>query len=628
MATPTFNIGGLVSGLDTNSIVSQLMQLERTPLNQVQSRRSSFQARNEAWNQISGRLSGLRDKVRSLDDASDWRAFSKVSTTNEAAVGVAVSGDPAASNLSFTVDRLAASQQVATNSALASGTDLVGTGTFSLTIGGTQHDVTTDASTTLSDLAASINALDAGVTASVVTVDTGDVELFLSADESGDGGAFTVSAGQTALGTFGITQQGQDARLVFGSGAGAITIERSSNTITDVLEGVTLELKQTTTVPVTVSVGRDVEAAVTKIRDMVNDLNSALSFIETRTAAAREGGTAGGVLSSDSSARGLKLGLRSAISGIVSGLTGDYTNAASVGISLSRTGTVTLDETKLREALQADFSGVQSLFALTTTATDSRVSVARVASTDLDGTHAVQITAGATRASVTGSVYSPPVVDATFDITTGGRTATVTIGSGSDILAAVAAINQALIDAGIRSVVATNQSGAIVMGATRYGSSDPFTVTANDFGLAGTHAGADVAGTIGGVAATGNGQSLSGTGTRDGLVLTVTATPDQVSAGGGTLGLGTVIVRSGLATTFEDYLDSILDAGGTIERAKDRWEAQIRVADDRIEQLQERLERREAALRRQYTAMESAMGRLTGLSASLGAALSSLNAAR
>ncbi len=633
MATPLFNIGGIASGLDTNSIVSQLMQIERIPLTQVQARKSTFQQRNDAWSQISTRLSSLREKVKALDSTSDWGKFVKATSSNESAVGIAVTGSPVASKLSFQVARLASGHQMMSgsddpggSSDLSSSADLVGAGTFSITIGGTQHDVTTDASTTLSGLVSQINALDAGVSASVVKVDSGRVKLALTSDETGDGSQFSVTNGLPTMGSFAATQEGQDAQITLGSGPGAVTVERSSNVIDDLVDGVTLTLTDVTTSPVNITINSDLDAAVTAIKDMVNELNSALSTITSKTKTASESGATAGALSTDSTARGLKLSLRSAISGVVAGLTGDYRTSSSVGISLTRDGAVTLDETKLREALESNFAGVQSLFARETTATDGRVTVSRAASTSLDGTHAVSVTQAATRAAVTGGLYVSPLLDQTFDITSGSKTVSVTVSAGSSITEAVDTINTALSDAGITSLAATENGASISLGETRYGTAGEFTVTGDPFGLAGTHTGQNVIGTIGGLAASGSGRSLSGSGSLDGLLLSISATSAHVSAAGGTLDLGSVTIRSGLAATFDSFLESVTKTGGLVDRATDRWDAQIKLADDRIAQLEERLVRREAALRRQFTALETAMGRMQGLSSQLAAGLSSLNA--
>ncbi|MDH4116608.1 MAG: flagellar filament capping protein FliD [Acidimicrobiia bacterium] len=624
MASPLFNIGGIASGLDTNSIVSQLMQIERIPLGQVQQRKTTFQQRNDAWSQISTRLSALRDKLKAIDEGSDWKSFAKATSSNESALGVSITGSPADQTVSFQISRLATAHQMASGTNLTASSDLVGAGTFSITIGGTQHDIVTDASTSLADLASQINGLDAGVNAAVVTVDTGSVKLMLTSEETGDASQFTVTNGLGTMGTFGTVEEGLDAQLTLGSGAGAITVERSSNVVDDLIEGVTLTLTATTTSPVTVAVNTDVDTAATKIEEFVTELNSALSTISSKTRTASEGGANAGPLSADSTARGLKLSLRSAISGVVAGLSGTYRTASSVGISLTRDGAVELDSTKLREALEADFDGVMQLFSRNFETSDSRVSVTRASSSDLDGTHAVVLTQAASRASITGGAYSAPVADASFDIVSGSKTATVNITAGSDISTTVQAINTALSNAGITALTATVDGGTITLADSRYGTSGNFTVTGDPFGLSGTHSGTDVAGTIGGIAASGTGRSLSGTGTLDGLILAITATPGQVTAGGGSLDLGTATVRSGLAATFDEFIDSVIGSGGLIDRATDRWDAQIKLAEDRMDQLEERLERREAALRRQFTALESAMGRMQSLAGQLASGLQSL----
>lgn len=625
MSIPTFNIGGLASGLDTNSIVSQLIQLERIPIVQIQQQRATYQARNDAWSQISTRINSLQEKIEALDTSDDWKAFASASSSNTDSVGVSVSGSPDPASVSFTVDRLATTHQmVSTGTGLTSGSDLVGAGTFSITVDGTQHDITTDANTTLSQLASDISALGVGVTASVITVDTDSVRLLVSSDETGDASAFTITSDQSGLSGFSTLQTGQDAQITLGSGGTPLTIERASNSIDDLIDGVTLDLTATTASAVTVTVGRDLDAAVDKITEMVNEMNSAISLIESKTKTATESGGVAGPLSSDSTARSLKLSLRSSISGLVSGLTGSYTTAGSVGISLTRTGAIELDETKLRDALEDDFAGVKALFARTTSATDSRVAVTRAADSSLDGTHAVSITQAGTRSSITGSAYVVPGSDDAFTITSGGNVASVTVTTGSTIDEAITAIETALSDAGITTISVSNAGGAIELTESRYGSSASFEVSTNGFGLDGTHTGTDVVGTIGGVAGDGSGRTLLGTGDYDGLNLSISATAAAVSGAGGTLDLGSVSVVSGLAATFAEFLDTVTETGGLIDRATDRWDAQITLADDRIEQLEARLELREVTLRRQYTALETTLAQLQSVSTQLSAGLGSL----
>ncbi len=623
MTSPTFNIGGIASGLDTNSIISQQMQIERVPLNLSISRRSLFQARNDAWSAISSKLGKVRDAVRKLDDASDWRSFVNATSSSESAVAITATGNATVGNLAFTVDRLAAAHQMASASSFSSATDLVGAGTVSITIGGTTHDVATDSTTTLTQLAQQISNID-GVSATTLQVGTNQVRLVVTASSTGAAAAFSVTSDQPSLGGFGVSQQGVDAQLTVGSGAGAITLLRPSNTIDDLIAGTSITLKSESASPVTVSVSRNVDAAVTSVKNLITEMNSALSTLDTYTKAAQDGKGSGAVLSTDSTARSLKLALRSALSKSVTGLTGQYTTSTSVGISVDRNGAVTFDESKLRTALENDFAGVEALFARTLSATDTRVSVTKASTSALDGTHGVLVTQAATRPSVTGNTYSSPGADESFDITFGGTTVPVTITAGADLPTAAAAIQAGITSAGVTGLTASTSGGALVLTGTAYGSGSSFDVATNSFGLAGSFVGSDVVGSVAGTAGSGQGQSLSATGVLDGLILKVTATESEVAAASGNLDLGSVTIRSGVGARFTEMLDSYLSTGGTIDRATDRWDAQIKAADDRISDLEKRLERKEASLRKYWASLETAMARMSALSAQLSAGLASL----
>lgn len=621
MAIPTFNVGGLVSGLDTNSIVSQLMQLERRPIYQLEGRKSDIEARNRAWSQISTRMNAVQDKLKALDGPDDWRKFASVTSSNEDAVKVTTSGTANIGSASFTVDRLAATHQVASTGTFASMSDLVGVGDFTITDGnGTDHTITTTASTTVSDLANQIEALDADISASLIFTDSSTAKLVVSANESGADASFTTSTTIGSLAGFSVVEQGVDSQLTVGSGPGALTIERASNEINDFISGATITLKSTTTEKVDVSVTRDTEAAVTAVKELVDELNKAISSIAGFSKAGSED-TEGGPLALDATARNLALNLRSSLSGVVSSLGGTYNTTSSVGLSITRDGSYTLDETKLREALEDDFGSVADLFQHSTSATDSRVSVTRTGDSAMDGTYGVEITQAATKAAFTGISYPASMLAQSFTITTGTTAVNVSISADAPITDAIDAINQALGDAGITTITATNDGGAIKLASSVYGSNGDFTVSANDLGLDGTHAGLNIAGTINGVAATGNGQSLSGTGDLDGLILKITASAAEVSGAGGTLALGTISSHSGLAATIGEYFESVTESGGTIDRATDRWDSQLDLIKARIEQLEERMDSREASLRRQYTAMETTLARLNSSTVALFAAL-------
>ncbi len=625
MTLPLFNVGGLVSGLDTNAMVDSLMQVERIPIMRLEQRRAGYQAKDQAWQDVATRLSALRAAVDPL--SGGFAGFVTAASSHETVATVAVTGEPAPGALTFTIDQLAARHQAAGGS-YASPDAAVGAGDLTISIGGVNHVVATDGGTTLAELAQRIGDLDAGVHAAVVALDATNHTLLITADDSGAASSFTASGTQAGLGSFGVVQQGTDAALTVGSGPGALTISRSSNTVTDLVAGATIELRETSTSPVTVSVARDPDAAVAAVQGFVDELNAALGTIGDLTRYDPEA-QVGGPLTGDATARTLALDLRHALSGTVLG--GAYPYAGSVGISIDRTGTFTFDEAKLRDALADDWDAVADLFTSGASAADPRLDYVGSTAATVPGSYEVVITQAATSPSVEGSKYKKPSSETTFQILVDGITVDVTVAKNATIDESVDAINAALTGAGAGSLVAsrtTLPSGddAIRLDDSRYGSAATFQVIGDPFGLTGMHAGSDVAGTIGGEAATGTGRTLTAdAGDPSGLAVRVSATQAEVDGAGGSLSLGDVTVADGLIGALDRVLDLAEGAGGRIARARATWQSQVDLIDDRIQVYEDRLDRREAQLLRQFASLETTMAALMSQSNWLSAQLPGLN---
>ncbi len=353
MSLPLFNIGGLMSGLDTNSIIKGLLDVERIPVTQLQSRRAAIVAKDTAWQDVSTRFSAVRSALNAVDTSAEVDGFVTAASSDEATVAATASGTAQPGSLTFTVDRLASTHRVASTAGYFGATDLVGSGDFTITVGGTGHTVTAEASTTVSGLAQKINALDIGVTASVVSIDGSTSELVFSADSPGSDAAFTTSSTISSLSTTSVVEQGLNALLTVGSGPGALFLERSTNSVTDVLAGVTLDLKQAGPDPVTVTVQQDFEATVTAVDAVMTEINAALTKLGELTAYNADA-EKGGVLVGDGTARSMLIDLRSAVSGTVQAGATEFAVPSAIGISLSREGTFTIDTTKLQSALEAN----------------------------------------------------------------------------------------------------------------------------------------------------------------------------------------------------------------------------------------------------------------------------------
>src|SRR5690606_19113383 len=352
----------------------------------------------------------------------------------------------------------------------------------------------------------------------------------------------TASGEQAGLTSTEVIRAGQDAQLTMG----ALTITRASHVIDDLVPGITVELRSAAAEEVTITVSRDVDGLVEAVGQVVKDLNSAIGRLKALTAYNAESKT-GGVLLGDSTARQILNELQTAVSTFTLP-DGQYRHSGAIGIEIQRDGTVKFDESKLRAALQEDYQGVSRLLSSWGSTSDPRVQFIRAGSNSVDGSYEIVITQAGTAAAVTGATYTSPVADVSFQIASGNKTADVTITSGADLAAAVDAINDALSAAGIATVTATVENGAIRLAESRYGSGPTFTVTGSGpLGLDGTHAGLDVAGTIGGEAATGSGRTLTGdTGAARGVVVSVLVDQSAVDGAGGTLQLGTVTATGGL----------------------------------------------------------------------------------
>lgn len=602
----TSYIGGLASGLDTASMIKQLMDVERLPILNLQSNRQKLVAKDDAWRDVATRLSSLRTSLDALASASDLDEYLTATSSNEKVAAVAVTGTALPQTLSFTVEQLASRHEVISTGGFASADSVVGAGTFTIEIGDATHTVTTDSETTLAQLASLINDLDIGVTASVFHVDSSTAKLRLVSEDTGEASAFDAHGDQAGLTSTDVIRAGQDARITMG----ALTITRSSNTIDDLVPGVTVDLRSVGTEEVSITIGRDIDGLVAAVGQVVKDLNNAIGRLKALTAYNAESKT-GGVLLGDSTARKILTDLQTAVSSFTLS-EGEYRHSGAIGIAIQRDGTVKLDESKLRAALQEDYQGVSRLLSRWGSTSDPRVQFVRSGSNSVDGSYEIVITQAATAASVTGAAYTPPGADVSFQIISGSKAAEVTVTSGADLNTAVDAINAALSAAGITTVTASADGGSIRLAESRYGSSHAFTVTGSGpLGLDGTHAGLDVAGTIGGEPATGSGRTLRGnSGAVDGLVVSVLVDQSAVDGAGGSLQLGTVSATGGLIGAVSRAVAAAEGSDGAIARAREHWKAQIDLVDDRIERMEDRLAKVEDQLIRQFTAMESMMAQL------------------
>jgi flagellar hook-associated protein 2 len=607
MAAPVSSVTGLSSGLDTNKIITALMSIEQAPMTRMQASVTAFQNQVSAWTTVRSALSALQSAAAALTNSSAIGAM-VTATTSSGAAGASVTGTPALGAVSFTIDQLAAAHQAASVSTFSGGADLVGAGTFSLTVG-----YTTTAGTTLSQLASQINASNAGVAAAVVAVDASTSKLVLTATATGAAAAFTASGTQTSLATFNVLQQGKDAHITIGTGVNAIQLTRPSNQISDLITGVSIGLTALSATPVSVTVAQDPTAVVKAVQGVVNAYNAAYTTLSQFTSYNPTSKTAG-ILLDDPTASGLLGQLNQVLAGQVKGLGGSYTSASSIGITMQADGTFALDTGKLTTALATNPSAVTNLLARSGSATDSRIASVNGTDATSGGSYAVVVTQAAQAAIAISGAYPSSPPPNTFTVTSNGVTATVTAPPGADLATILTLINSALKTVGITQLSASASGTGFQIQSSVYGASTKFTVAGDtSFGLNGTYAGVNVAGTINGQAASGTGQVLSSsTGASSGLQVKVVATPADVAGAGGTLSLGSATFSQGVAGRLSSFVNNATGPTGTITDASAAYSSQIDTVKQQMAALQVQLNEKETVLRQRFAAMETALLQLQG----------------
>lgn len=364
---PGFTISGIGSGLDINSIVSQLVAADRAGADGRISRSvNTANAQLSALGTFRAASDALRKQVTSLQSSSltAWKA----SVPEGASFSATAAGGAQSGTYSVTVEQqarahvLRSDPYASVNSEVGEGSLQIDFGdqSFSVNIGSEQRG--------LSDIAAAINTAsdNPGVNARVVMADDG-AHLILSSRSAGSDHALRVvsSGGDGGLAALDYdpgnsvalteTQPALDARLW----VDGLQVTRGSNTISDVIPGVTLNISgQEPGVPRQLTVAADLDATVARINNMVSAYNATVATARQATRYDAATKTAG-VLQGDATLRGAAASLRGAVNSPMSG--GTYAVMTDIGIKTATDGTLSIDTAALRSALESSPEGVARL---------------------------------------------------------------------------------------------------------------------------------------------------------------------------------------------------------------------------------------------------------------------------
>jgi flagellar hook-associated protein 2 len=373
------SLSGLASGVDTSSIVSQLMAIERQSITRLGLSQSKLQTRDSGLKDVQSKLSALKSAAQALRSPDLWASKQTVESSDPTRVGVAIKGGAGIGGATFEVIGLANSAQRTygfTQSAAERTLTLTPSGT-----GATPTTVTVAADAKLEDLAAAINnGADLPVFAAVVVPDPAapDVkQLVLSSRKTGSAAGFTASMSDGGLAeATAKARAGADAQYKLNGSATILT--SPTNMVENAIPGVSLTLKAPTAGPVSINVGApapDKEAAKTKIRAFVEAYNAVIGTTRARTTekAVPDATTSvdrlKGQLFGDTGLNGMLDSLRTGITDVVGGNPTAFDALADLGITTGAAGagraadggTLVIDDAKLTSALDADPTAVRRL---------------------------------------------------------------------------------------------------------------------------------------------------------------------------------------------------------------------------------------------------------------------------
>lgn len=761
------SIDGIISGLDTSSIIENIINFEHRQVDIYLARQADYAQKLTTWQTINSFLLAFKTQADVLSKPTLWGSKT-VTSSDESKIVATARNSSAVGTYFISVDQLAQNQQIASQG-YSSGSAILGLGTVDISVaGGTVTTITLEAGqNSLESLKNAINDAGAGLNAAIVndgssnapyrliltsnqtgadnvitvnsnltggeapdfttsyfdvaektnwsseatsnpllgstasytgnanktysfavqgtgaqtigggpitldwtdgtnsgtiTVNNADEDVALTGDGA-DGLTVSFSAGDLVGGdTFQIQasapviQAGQDAILRLGaggSGGSPIIVTSPGNTITSLIDGVTLEIKGTTTESVQITVEQNNSSIVSTIHEFVNKYNGFADFVDQQLSYSSETGTAG-VLLGEASLMNLLSDVRSSVLRRVSGLVGDITKLSDIGIKFNFQGELELDSSILSAKLENDPDEVRRLLQASGSTDNGYITYmsSGIKAVPTSAGYDVDITQAALQGMLEAGVIDDPG-DTNLVLTSDNNNIQIKInGQLSSVLALEAKtytsgseLAQEIEDKinsdealGSNDVevawVDQGTSGYLKITSTVWGANSkveidttPSSGAHNVLGFSNgvSSDGQDVQGTINGETATGVGQILTGDDDNDntsGLKLKISLTPDQVIDGSD----GKVYLTKGIAAILSEKIDNYTDASvGILSSRTKSITKQIDNLKEQIDKMEEQLERKRASLYREFMAMEEALGKLQSQQMYLSAAISSMN---
>jgi flagellar hook-associated protein 2 len=360
---PTISSAGVGSGLDVAGIIDGLMAVEKRPLQILDGKQQLYTAQISAYGELISAVSSFQSSMESLNDLTALDQY-KTSSTNSELIDITSTDNPDLGSFNVEVTRLADFHKMSSSEILSTDTFGGAAGdSLSIQAGSNIADtITVDLSTaqTLAEIRDAINADEnnPGVRASLVNGDNGLQKLVLNAEDIGSANALSLSYGgavnSTTFGLQTVNNIGGDTALLDAEFiVDGFTITRPSNTVSDVISGVTFSLNGAETGTTTkLSVSRDTGATEAQVKSFATAYNTLISSVRSQRS---------GALGTDN----LLLSIENQVKNVInnSATSGNLSNLSQVGLSIDKDGVMSLDSETLNTALDTGYANVAQLFA-------------------------------------------------------------------------------------------------------------------------------------------------------------------------------------------------------------------------------------------------------------------------
>lgn len=368
----SFTVGGLSTGIDYNDLISKLIAVKRKPIEILENKKSTYNDQISSYSELTSKLSDLKSAADKLKFSYNFYV-NTASVNDETVLDATATGTASIGNYSVSVTTLASEEKEAhSGTGLTASSDVVNNSgsdkVFQYTYAGTQRTLTVANGTSLDGLKNLINddTGNAGVNSTIVNDGT-NYRLIITGDDTGSAKSITIDAGTTLDGTSNtvnftaaaFSQTKTAANAVFT--VDGLQVSRSSNSVSDVITGVTINLKKAAS-SATVTVAADKDSIKEQIENFVSAYNDVMTFVSENTAYDSTTKISG-ILSGEGTARSVQNRIRDMVTSSVSGLSGSLSSLAEIGITTNyKTGNLEINSSTLDTKLGSSLDDVADIF--------------------------------------------------------------------------------------------------------------------------------------------------------------------------------------------------------------------------------------------------------------------------